>query len=100
MLCREEAIITDLLFRLRAVFDPRSAERSLDDELRAHLDHEVEKLLRAGMSPEEASRKARWVGWIRCRKSAATLGVLDFSMTFARMFVTQCAHCLRIRHFL
>ena len=34
-------------------------ERDLDDELRFHLEREVEKHRQAGHSPEEASRRAR-----------------------------------------
>ena len=52
-------MISDLLFRLRAVFRRRSVEKELDDELRFHFEHEVEKLMRAGLTHEEASRRAR-----------------------------------------
>src|SRR6266540_2939982 len=52
-------MISDLLFRLRAIFRRRSVEKELDDELRFHFEHEVEKLMRSGLSREEASRRAR-----------------------------------------
>lgn len=39
--------------------DRRRAEKDLDDELRAHLELEIEGNLAAGMSPEEAERAAR-----------------------------------------
>jgi hypothetical protein len=52
-------MISDLLFRLRAIFRRRSVEKELDDELRFHFEHEVEKLMRAGLTREEASRRAR-----------------------------------------
>jgi putative ABC transport system permease protein len=52
-------MISDLLFRLRAVFRRRTVEKELDDELRFHFEHEVEKLMRSGLSREEASRRAR-----------------------------------------
>jgi hypothetical protein len=52
-------MISDLLFRLRAVFRRGSVEKELDDELRFHFEHEVEKLMRAGLTREEASRRAR-----------------------------------------
>ncbi|MBO0724425.1 MAG: ABC transporter permease [Blastocatellia bacterium] len=52
-------MISDLLFRLRAIFRRRSVEAELDDELRFHLEHEVEKLTRSGLNREEASRRAR-----------------------------------------
>lgn len=52
-------LISDLLFRLRAIFRRRSVEKELDDELRFHFEHEVEKLMRSGLTREEASRRAR-----------------------------------------
>src|SRR5262249_19474251 len=52
-------MISDLLFRLRAIFRRRSVEAELDDELRFHFEQEVEKLTRSGLSREEASRRAR-----------------------------------------
>lgn len=53
-------MLHDLLFRMRALFRRRAMEADLDEELRAHLEHEVEKHLRAGLSPEEAERRARF----------------------------------------
>lgn len=35
-------------------------EAELDEELRAHLEHQVGKHIRAGLSPEEAERRARF----------------------------------------
>src|SRR3981081_1901480 len=52
-------MFVDLLFRLRALFQRRKVESELDAELRAHYEHEVEKYVRAGMSPDEAKRRAR-----------------------------------------
>jgi hypothetical protein len=52
-------MISDLLFRLRAIFRRRSVERELDEELQFHLEHEVEKLMQSGLSREEAARRAR-----------------------------------------
>jgi putative ABC transport system permease protein len=52
-------MISDLLYRLRAIFRRRSVELELDEELRFHLENEIEKLMRSGLSREEASRKAR-----------------------------------------
>jgi macrolide transport system ATP-binding/permease protein len=76
-------VLSSLLFRLRAVFGRRAAERNLDDELQAHLDHEVEKLRRAGMAPDEATRTARLaLGGIEqvkedCRDAWGTRGLDD-----------------------
>lgn len=52
-------MIDDLLIRLRALLRRNSVERDLDDELRLHLDHEVEKLMRSGLDRKAAYRQAR-----------------------------------------
>src|SRR6266849_5684592 len=49
----------DLLFRLRALFQRKTVESELDQELRAHLENETEKYVAAGLSPQDASRRAR-----------------------------------------
>lgn len=51
-------MLADLLFRLRALFRRKAVEAELDQELRTHLEHEIEKNVRAGMSQEEARRNA------------------------------------------
>ena len=52
-------MISELLFRLRALFRRDAMERELDDELRFHLERETEKLMRMGMSRDDATRQAR-----------------------------------------
>ena len=52
-------MFSDLKFRLRALFDRRAMERELDDELRFHLDREIEKLVRSGLSRSDAERRAQ-----------------------------------------
>lgn len=52
-------MLSDLFHRLRALFRRDSVESELDQEMRAHLDHAVEKYVRAGATPEEALRRAR-----------------------------------------
>jgi hypothetical protein len=52
-------MISDLFFHLRAAFRRQSVEEELDAELRSHLEHDTEKLMATGLSPEEASRRAR-----------------------------------------
>lgn len=44
--------------RLRTIVRADEVERELDEELAFHLEMEVEKNLRAGMSPDEARRRA------------------------------------------
>ncbi len=54
-------MLNDLLYRLRALFHRIAVERELDEELIFHFENEVEKYKRAGMSEDEARRRARMV---------------------------------------
>jgi predicted permease len=49
----------ELHFIIRRLFHRRSAERELDEEIRAHLEMEVEQNVADGMSPEDARLAAR-----------------------------------------
>lgn len=49
----------DLRFRLRALFRRRAEETELNDELRFHVERQVEKYKASGMAEEEARRRAR-----------------------------------------
>jgi putative ABC transport system permease protein len=52
-------MLSDLRFRLRALFDRRTMETEMEDELRFHFERQVEKNRNAGMAPDEAMRQAR-----------------------------------------
>ncbi len=52
-------MFSDLLFRLRALFRRSAVDGELDEELRFHIDQQVEKHLRTGMTREEAERQTR-----------------------------------------
>jgi predicted permease len=52
-------MLTDLMFRLRALVRRRTVERELDEELRLHLEHEIQKHLQAGLPRPEAMRRAQ-----------------------------------------
>lgn len=52
-------MLNDLWHRVRSLFQRRQAEQELDDELSFHLEHETAKLMRRGLSQEEAMRQAR-----------------------------------------
>jgi putative ABC transport system permease protein len=52
-------MISNLFYRLRALFRRNSMEAELDAELRAHIEQQAEKYVQAGMCPEEAARRAR-----------------------------------------
>lgn len=49
----------DLLIRARALIRRRAVERELDEELRFHLERQIGAHVRAGLSPEDAARRAR-----------------------------------------
>jgi hypothetical protein len=53
-------MISNLLFRMRALFRRSAMEEELDEELQAHLEHQVEKHIFQGLTPEEAQRRARF----------------------------------------
>jgi len=46
------------LHRLRGLFLKRELERELEDEIRSHLDMQIEDYWRQGMSPDEARSAA------------------------------------------
>ena len=52
-------MFTDLLYRLRALFWRKSMETELDEELRVHLEHQVEKYVQSGLPLTEAKRRVR-----------------------------------------
>jgi putative ABC transport system permease protein len=52
-------MLSDLLFRVRAVLRRRAAETELEDELRFHFERQLEKYLRSGLTREEAMRRVR-----------------------------------------
>jgi putative ABC transport system permease protein len=52
-------LLHDLLFRLRTLFRLHTAENDLHDELRFHLDQQVAKYVKSGMTEAEAVRRAR-----------------------------------------
>ena len=54
-------MLSDLLYRLRALARRRSVESEMDAELRFHFEQEVEKYLKAGAARDEAVRRARIV---------------------------------------
>ena len=51
-------VIADVLRRLRSFGRRRELEDRLDDEIRFHVEQQIEKNQRAGMTPDEARRKA------------------------------------------
>ena len=52
-------MLTDILYRLRALLSRGKVERELDDELRFHMHQQADKYVAAGLSPEEAARRVR-----------------------------------------
>jgi predicted permease len=52
-------MLSDLFIRIRSLFLRKAVEGELDEELRFHLEHQVEKYIRSGLTREEAARRAR-----------------------------------------
>src|SRR5690349_4626025 len=52
-------MISDLWIRVRALFRRESVETEMEEELRFHLERQVEKYVRSGLSWKEAQRRAR-----------------------------------------
>ena len=52
-------MISDLLFRVRALFRRKSMEAELDEELRAHIMLRADDLERSGVPRADAERRAR-----------------------------------------
>src|SRR4030095_2921523 len=52
------SVLTDVLRRLRSLGRRRELENRLDDEIRFHVEQQIEKKRRAGMAPDEARRQA------------------------------------------
>ena len=52
-------MLNDLLTRIRALFRHKAVEGELDEELRFHLERQVEKYVQGGLSHEEAQQRAR-----------------------------------------
>jgi putative ABC transport system permease protein len=55
----EWEMLSDLLIRLRALFQRNAVESELDDELRFHFEQQVEKFVQSGLPLPEARRRAR-----------------------------------------
>jgi predicted permease len=76
-------MLSDLHYRLRALFHRRKMDAEVDEELRDHLEREAEKYRRTGLAPNEAMRRARLALGGReqvkqqCRESRGTKFVED-----------------------
>ena len=49
-------MISDLFYRLHALFRRKSMEAELDEELSPHFEQQVEKYIQSGLTREEAAR--------------------------------------------
>jgi len=52
-------MLSDLNFRFRSLFRRRTVENELEQELQFHFDQQLEKNVRAGLSPQEAMLQTR-----------------------------------------
>jgi macrolide transport system ATP-binding/permease protein len=51
-------MFNDLLFRFRSLFRRSALENEINDELQFHIERQVDKLVRAGLTLDEATREA------------------------------------------
>ena len=71
-------MLSDLFFRLRSLLRRGTVENELDEELRFHLEQQVEKHVRAGLTRDDALRRTRLefggLGQVKedCRESRGT----------------------------
>jgi putative ABC transport system permease protein len=56
---RELTLLADLRVRVRALLRRDTVERELEDELRFHLENEIDRHVQSGMSRADAERRAR-----------------------------------------
>jgi macrolide transport system ATP-binding/permease protein len=52
-------MLSDLILRFRSLFQRRAVENELDDELQFHVEQQVEKLMRSGLTRQDALRQTR-----------------------------------------
>jgi predicted permease len=52
-------MLTDLLHRLRALFARNAVEHEIDEELRFHVDRQIETYVKAGMNRDDAQRRVQ-----------------------------------------
>lgn len=87
-------MLTDLRYRLRALFGRKQVEEELDDELHFHFDREVEKYMKRGMMEQDARRAARMAfgGHEQvkedCREARGT-GFIELTVDDARYAIRQ-----------
>ena len=84
--------------RLRGLFERKRLERELDDEVRFHLEMQIEDNLKAGMDPAEARYAAlRSFGGDRADEGNATAneGRSPLSKRWRRTYATPCELCAR-----
>ncbi len=87
-------MLDDLRFRVRALWRRAAVEDELEEELRFHFDHEVEKYMRSGMGEKEAKRRARLAfggheqAKEDCREARGT-GFVELTLQDAKYAVRQ-----------
>ena len=85
-------MLSDLLHRLRAFFRHDTVERELDEEVSFHLEQQVDVYLRAGLSRDEAVRRARleFGGLDQIKEAHRDARGSVSSATSVAIFITAC----------
>ena len=87
-------MLSDLFFRLRSLLRREAVDNELDEELRFHLEQQVEKHVRGGLTREEALRRTRLefgaLGRVKedCRESRG-IGFLETTVQDIRYALRQ-----------
>src|SRR5260370_8580987 len=87
-------MLTDVFYRLRALFRRNAVEDELDNELRFHFGRQVEKYVASGLDRAEAVRQARLkVGGLEqlkeeCREARGVRWLEDLWMDLRYPFPT------------
>ena len=86
-------MLGDLLFRLRALVRRKAVEGEMDEELRFHVERQVEKYVASGLARAEALRRARieFGGMEASRSSAGRRGACTRSKRSGKTCGTRCA---------
>ncbi len=87
-------MLTDLLYRLRAIFRRKAVESDLNEELRFHFDSEVEKYMRQGIDAAKkpgAAHASLSAATSKSRKTAAKPAAPASSKLHCRISATRSA---------
>ncbi len=95
-------MLNDLILRLRALFKRSAVEREIDEELRFHLERQVQAYEEAGLNHSDALRRARlqFGASTRSKRSIATRWEYGWLTMYGEIYATPFARSAGRRCFL